>query len=97
MNQYRLAEDAEADLVEVWWHIAKDNVEAADKFIATLISKFALLATQPKMGRMRPELAPRLRSFPVGQHIILYRPLPDGVEIARVLHSHMDLERIFEN
>ena len=97
MSQYRLTEEADHDLIEIWLHISHDNLAAADTFLATLVSKFALLAQQPKIGRVRPELAPRLRSFPADRYIIFYRLIPDGIEIARILHSRRDLESLFEN
>jgi toxin ParE1/3/4 len=57
---------------------------------------FQALARRPKMGRSRPELAPELRSFPVGQYVIFYLPLPKGVDIVRVLHGARDIESILQ-
>ena len=47
------------------------------------------------MGRARPELAADLRSFPVGNYIIFYRPIEDGVEIVRVLSGARDIDALF--
>jgi len=47
------------------------------------------------MGRARDELEVGLRSFPVGRYAIFYLPIPDGVEIVRVLHGARDLDAIF--
>jgi toxin ParE1/3/4 len=44
------------------------------------------------MGRPRPELAPDLRSFPFRRYVIYYVPLPDGVDVVRVLHSTRDVD-----
>jgi toxin ParE1/3/4 len=41
-------------------------------------------------------LSPRLRSFPVKNYVIFYRPLEDGIEIVRVLHGAQDLPPLFE-
>lgn len=46
------------------------------------------------MGRARDELAEGLRSFPTGQYIIFYQPVPGGIEIVRVLHGARDLDAI---
>lgn len=59
--------------------------------------KFKTLAAQPDRGRKRDELGEDLRSFAVGRYIIFYRPLPDGVEIVRVLHGARDLDVIFHS
>lgn len=54
-----------------------------------------MLARNPKAGRERPDLAPRLRSFPVARYVLFYRPIDDGVEIVRVLHGSRDIDSIF--
>jgi toxin ParE1/3/4 len=41
---------------------------------------------------MRYDLASNLRSFPVGSYVVFYIPLPDGVEIVRVMHGHQDID-----
>ena len=97
MSQYRLSDEADNDLIEIWLHISQDDLEAADKFLVTLVEKFSLLSGQPKIGRARPELAPRIRSFPTGRYIIFYRPMSDGIEIVRILHSRRDVENVFDN
>jgi toxin ParE1/3/4 len=47
------------------------------------------------MGAVRDELIPNLRSFPVGNYLIFYKPLPDGIEVLRVLHGARDLPPFF--
>jgi toxin ParE1/3/4 len=49
------------------------------------------LRDNPLAGRARPELAENVRSFPVGNYVIFYRPLQDGIEIVRVLSGYRDL------
>ncbi len=51
------------DIAEVWDYIAEDNLDAADRWIDRLDEQFGLLATQPLMGRARPEIGPELRSY----------------------------------
>jgi toxin ParE1/3/4 len=50
----------------------------------------------PDMGRLREELAARLRRFPVGNYVVFYRSIAGGIEIARVLHGARDLPPLFE-
>lgn len=86
-----------SDLAEIWSFIADDSEKQADLFVDTLEEKLALLATQPRMGRMRPELGDGLCSFPVKRYVVFYRPLPDGIEILRVLHSARDItDEVFD-
>lgn len=92
MVQVRKRPLALADLADIWAFIADDGEQQADLFLDLLEDKLALLATQPEMGRARPELAPGLRSFPVKRYVVFYRPLHDGIEVLRVLHSARDVK-----
>lgn len=96
MNRYRVSDTARSDLDEIWFYIAQDNPDAADRFVRVLVSRFPLLASMPEIGRAREELSPHLRSFPVGNYVIFYRPSDSGVEIARVLHGARDFPSLFE-
>lgn len=86
---------AELDLLEIWHFIAEDSENAADRFLNLIGEKCELLAEFPKMGRLREELAPGLRSFPVKRYVIFYRPVDQGIEVVRVLSGYRDIEAIF--
>ncbi|MGH6839464.1 MAG: type II toxin-antitoxin system RelE/ParE family toxin [Methylocella sp.] len=86
---------AENDLAEIWDFIAEDSQARADSFLDRLDQNFHGLAGAPHLGRARGELSPKLRSFPFGRYVIFYLPLPDGIEIVRVLHGARDLDAIF--
>ena len=96
MNTFRLSPAARSDLDDIWFYIAQDDPEVADKFIRAIVSRFPKLAAMPELGRRREELLPRLRSLVVGQHVIFYRPMESGIEIVRVLHGARDLPPLFE-
>jgi toxin ParE1/3/4 len=87
--------DAEADLDEIWLYIARGDPDAADRFIDLIEERCSLLAENPLMGRSRPDLAPGLRSFPVGNYIIFYNPIEGGIEIVRVVNGARDIEALF--
>lgn len=91
MPQVRKRPLAFADLADIWVFIAEDSEQQADLFIDLLDTKLTLLATQPEMGRARPELALGLRSFPIRRYVVFYRALRDGIEVVRVLHSARDI------
>jgi toxin ParE1/3/4 len=88
--------EAELDRVEIALHIARDNPVAAGHLVETIDEKCRLLARMPELGRKRPDLAPKLRSFPVGNYVIFYRPMSDGIQLIRVLHGARDLPAIFD-
>ena len=87
---YRLSSRAERDLDEVWLYVAEDaSPTTADRLIDDIVDRFDLLAEQPRMGRLRPEFGPGVRSISVENHVIYYRHDGD-VLIARVLHGRRD-------
>ncbi len=95
MSRYRLSEQSRSDLDDIWLYIASDNLIAADRFIDELLGKFQTLGAQPGIGRTRDELAESLRSFPVGNYVIFYRAMQDGIEVVRVLSGFRDIPNVF--
>lgn len=87
---------AEADILEIWDYIAEDSMVEADRWVDKLDEKLLLWATQPTMGRNRDALAPGLRSFAFGRYVVFFLPLPDGMDVVRVLHSSRDVDASFE-
>ncbi len=96
MFRVQRTSQAERDLVAIWSFVGEWNPEAADRLLETIDQKCDTLAQAPQMGRSREDLAPSLRSFPVGDYTIFYRAIEDGIEIMRVLHGARDVYRIFE-
>jgi toxin ParE1/3/4 len=95
MTRFALAAQAEVDLVDIASYITQDSPKAASRFIERLERIFTMLAASPKLGRLREELAPNLRCFPVDQYLIFYFPAKGGIEVARVLHGARDLPNLF--
>lgn len=87
---------AAADILEVWDYIAEDSLDQADAWVDRLDATLQRLATQPRMGRARAELADGLRSLPFERYVIFYLPLADGIDVVRVLHSARDVDAAFE-
>ena len=87
MGRIQRTPRADLDLEEIWFFIAQDDPAAADRWLDTLEKKIALLADNPLMGPSRPDIARELRYHPVGNHLLLYRVIQDGIEIVRVVHG----------
>jgi toxin ParE1/3/4 len=51
-----------------------------------------MLVENPLAGRVRLDLGANLRSFPIGNYVIFYVPIPDGVEVVRVMHGRQDID-----
>ena len=86
---------AEADILEIWEYIAGDSISAADQWVDELHEKMSLWASQPLMGRARDELVPGVRSLTFGRYVVFFEPLPDGIDVVRVLHGSRDIDAIF--
>jgi toxin ParE1/3/4 len=85
---------AQRDLVDIWLYIANDSPAAADKFLDQIDTLCKLLSTSPLLGRSREELGRSLRSFPVGDYLIFYRPKRTGIVVVRVLSGYRDLDKL---
>ena len=95
MPDIRRTAQAEEDLIELWLYIAQDNPGAADRLLDEIEDKFSLLAANPQLGPARPAIAADCRYFPVGRYLILYRLIPDGIEVIRVVQGSRRLEDLF--
>jgi toxin ParE1/3/4 len=95
MPVIRRTAQSEEDLIDIWLYIAQDNPRAADRLLDEIEEKLSLLANHPQLGPARPDIAEECRYFPVGNYLILYRILPDGIEVVRVVQGSRRLENLF--
>ena len=90
---------ARHDLVEILAYVTRESGSLATgrQFVGLLRKKCATLAALPgKIGRLRPELLPEIRSFPFRNYVIFFRYAPDDVfEVVNILERHRDIETHF--
>lgn len=86
---------AEIDLIDIWLYIAEDSPQNADQYLRRIDKVFNILAEQPLMGKNRNDIESDIRSFPVDDHIIIYFPLDNGIDIVRVLGAAQDIKALF--
>jgi len=91
-NRPRKSPQAENDVASIWEFIAGDSVKAADAVLERIEKAFDMLAQNPLAGRARNELGLALRSFPVGSYVVFYVPVPDGIEVVRVMNGRQDID-----
>ena len=87
--------ESQADYNEIWDYIAQRDITSADRLVDSFDVALATLATAPKVGRTVEFLGKDLRSFPIGNYLLFYRALPDGIELIRVLHGARDITTEF--
>ena len=94
MAKIERSSQAQRDLVDIWLYIADDSPAAADKFLDQIDTICKLLSASPLLGRSREELGRKLRSFPVGDYLIFYRPKRTGIVVVRVLSGYRNLDKL---
>lgn len=100
---HRVAPAAESDLDDIWYYIiwyyiAKESgsLEIANRLIDNITDRFLLLAGFPYLGRSRDQdFGAGLRSFGVGEYLILYAVEAEDVLILRVVHGRRDIAELF--
>ncbi len=94
---------ARQDIARHIAYIEQDSPAAALKFARTLNAEFQRLAKDPEIGNRRiflksvPARYRELRKWPVRgfkKYLILYFSKQERIEVLRILHSAMDIERV---
>jgi toxin ParE1/3/4 len=93
--QIRVTASAQVDLLDIWLYASATSTASADQLIDEITAVCEDLANFPEMGRSRDELFPGYRSFPIGRHLIFYRPIANGIEVIRVIHGARNLSELF--
>jgi toxin ParE1/3/4 len=95
---YILTPLAQQDLIDIWDHITKDNLNAANRVLQRLELAMRKLARTPGIGHSREDLADRRqRFFLVYSYLIVYRPETKPLQIVRVVHAARDIQALLED
>jgi toxin ParE1/3/4 len=88
---YRISEDAEPDLDEIFLYWAnRASLEAADRIIDRITERFWLLGEHPNAGKLAGNIAPGVKCFPAGKYLIYYRSTRRGTDILHIFHGARD-------
>lgn len=95
MSNYKLTKLAEYDLVKIWdYTVYEWSVNQAEKYIDGLVSSFEGIAEGKVKGKAIDSVRKGYKKALHGKHYIFFRFSADNmVEIIRVLHVSMDVER----
>lgn len=97
MKVVRYKRAARSDAVAIWRYIARDSPAFADATLERFNEKLERLAANPALGTPRPELRAELRSLAVGNYVLFYAAVPDGIVLYRILHAARDIATIFSD
>lgn len=94
MANYILTKKAVEDLSKIWEYTFEVWSEAqADKYYFMIVDSCQELGDKKVSGKSYPEIHKEIFGYKIGQHIIFYRQVKGGkIEVARILHSRMDLK-----
>lgn len=79
--------EAHGDARSIWRYIAQDDVDAATDTLHRIEDRLASLASLPLSAEAVPTLAANVRRSSVGNYVIYYRPIEDGIHVLRILHG----------
>ncbi|HEY7390673.1 MAG TPA: type II toxin-antitoxin system RelE/ParE family toxin [Bryobacteraceae bacterium] len=95
---FRFTPQASEDLDAIWWFIAEDNREAADRVEEEIIAACEQLAKFPMMGTKRRDVTAlpvrfwTITRFP--NYVIVYRNDAVPLEVIAILHGKRDLKSV---
>ena len=85
---------AQTDLEAIGDYIAQDSPGNAIRFVEGLRAQCEKITRAPLAYLARQDLADGLRSCALGRYVIFFRLIVDGVRIARILHSALDVNAV---
>ncbi|MFP5236491.1 MAG: type II toxin-antitoxin system RelE/ParE family toxin [Acidobacteriota bacterium] len=92
MSSYVLSNEALRELDGIWEYIARDDIEAANRWIAKLLDACEMLAQNPGVGHVRKEVADRsIQFWAVGKYLIVYRLFDEHIEIVAFTQGARDI------
>ena len=90
---YRLSPLALADLESIWsWTARQWSAEQAESYHVSLVAAFEGLSSGRKKGQA-VDVRDGYFKYAVGSHLVFYRPSTAGIDVIRILHQRMDVER----
>ena len=94
MGSYALSPAAQADLEDIWDYTVRRWGEAqAENYTRNIQAACEALSEGTMISRSAEEIRAGYRKVTVGSHVMFFRMQSDVVEIIRILHQSMDVER----
>lgn len=92
-NKIEVTAKARNDLFQIGRYTeSKWGTSQRNHYLKQLDEAFNLIADSPNIGKDRSHVLAGYRSFQQGSHVIYYRE-SETIEIIRVLHKRMDVEK----
>ena len=94
---YEISFEAQEDLFEIWYHIAEDDIDLADRIDREFHELFLSLARNPGQGHTRKDLTNKaVLFFPLYSFLVVYQHQLMPIRIMAVLRGKRDVRRILK-
>lgn len=94
MPGYTLPPAAQADVGNIWRYVAENwSHPQAERYIRGIQAACEALGDGSRNGQPAGDIRSGYRKAAVGSHVIFYCMREKTVEVTRVLHKRMDVER----
>jgi plasmid stabilization system protein ParE len=96
MRKLLIQPQARVDLLEIWHHIGRDSITAANRVGAALDAAIVDLAGMPGMGHTRVDVRDTgYRFWHVYSYVIAYRYDDTTLTVVRVVHGRRNFRKLF--
>ena len=98
---FRLTPQATEDLDAIWWIIAEENRDAAERVETEILATCQRLARYPRIGPKRHDITMlgvrfwTIAKFP--NYVIVYRPETVPLQVVAILHAKRNLKEVLES
>ncbi len=90
MENYRLAPDAQSDLIDIRRYTVEQwGMAQSQKYLSELRQTIRLLVETPALGKSRLDVGESVLSFPYASHVIYYMIHERQLLVFGVLHKRM--------
>jgi len=93
-GRYVLSPRAQGDIDDIWEYTLKRwGIGQAETYTRQIGRHIEAVAETPTIGRACPEVREGYYKYPTGSHLLFFRLIDGGIDVVRVLHKRMDLDR----
>ena len=93
-REIRFSPKAKADFDGIWsYSLNRWGTERAEAYVRSIHSVLTLIEQFPAIARNASDVRPGLLKYIVGSHVVYLRMNERSIDVARILHQHMDYPR----
>lgn len=94
MPSYTLSPAAQVDVERIWYYTVEHwSKQQAERYTRSIQAVCEALCDGSRVGQSADDIRTGYRKAAVGSHVIFYCMHGNTVEVIRILHQRMDIER----